>query len=248
MTPGPRLYPRRFGQVLLRNPSIAEYEVALLDPESGSRILEIGGGEGFLTSRILEREVKLDCIEPDGKFAEAIRARFSEKVEDGSLKVIKENFLTLEPSHYYGIIGNIPYHISSQIVFRLSSFTFEKCILMVQKDFAERMVAKPRDKEYSRLSVNCAFRYHVKLRRKVSRHNFYPVPKVDSAIVEITPSRQKWDITEEELDSILVRLFSNRRKKVGSVIPECPQELRDKRPEQLSIEEFISVARSLSGH
>lgn len=248
MTQGRKYYSKRFGQVMLRNPGIASFEVRLLDLTPGMSVLEIGGGQGILTGRILESGVNLVCVEPDGKFAESLRIRFREYVASGKLKVLKEDFLQMDSGEYDRIIGNIPYHISSQILFRLSDFTFTRCVLMVQREFAERMVAEPGSGVYGRLSVNCAFRFTVHIKRKVGKNNFTPVPEVDSAIVELTPRDIREDIDPEILDNVLVKLFSNRRKKVGTVIKECPDEFKDKRPEELSLDDFISVARFLFHH
>lgn len=243
-----RLFPKRFGQVLLINTGIAEFEVRALDVYPGCRILEIGGGEGVLTELLLEKDVILDCVEPDGKFAQFLTERFQKYKEVGRFRVIKRSFLDMEPSKYDRIIGNIPYHISSEIIFKLSDYRFEKAILMVQKDFAERMVALPGDSNYSRLSVNCSYRFETRMLKTVDRSNFSPVPKVDSAVVQLSPRKIKIGIDPVLLDRVLVKLFSNRRKKVGTVIKECPENFKDKRPEELTLDEFISVAKSLNPH
>lgn len=239
-----KLFPKRFGQVLLKNHKIAEFEVEALKLSPGMSVLEIGPGEGFLTDHLLTKGIRLTCVEPDGKFVEFLESRFSSNVESGDLKILKENFLDLKAEAYDRIIGNIPYHISSKVVFRLWDFEFTSCVLMVQKDFAERMAAKPGTGQYSRLSVNCAFRYDVQLLRTVGKDNFNPVPKVDSAVVQISKKKESYEIKAEELDEVLVKLFSNRRKKIGSVIKNCPESLKDKRPEELSLEDFIAVSQS----
>ncbi len=244
--PSRKLFTKRFGQVLLANPAIAEFEVRELDVFPGAKVLEIGGGEGALTELLLEKDVLLDCIEPDGKFAQFLNERFRKYVEAGTLRVVKENFLNLPPGKYDRIIGNIPYHISSGILFKLPEFEFHHAILMVQKDFAERMIALPGEKEYSRLSVNCHFEYESKIIRIVDRSDFSPVPKVDSAVVRLVPKKVDLGVEKDVLDNLLIKLFSNRRKKVGTVVKECPEALKDKRPEELTPDDFISVAKCLN--
>lgn len=241
-----RLFSKRFGQVLLKNVSIAEFEVRSLDVFPDCRVLEIGGGEGVLTELLLEKDVNLDCVEPDGRFVEFLSQRFSKYLEIGRLRIIKRSFLDIEPGKYDRIIGNIPYHISSDIIFSLSRFEFEHAVLMVQKDFAERMIALPGQEGYSRLSVNCSYRFDTKIVRIVSRDDFNPVPKVDSAVIILKPKRVELGIEPKLLDDILVKLFSNRRKMVGTVIKECPEGLKEKRPGELTLDDFISVAKSLN--
>lgn len=241
-----KLFSKRFGQVLLANPAIAEFEIHELDVFPGARVLEIGGGEGALTELLLERDVQLDCVEPDGRFAELLLSRFQRYSNAGMFNVIRKSFLDMQPGEYDRIIGNIPYHISSGIVFMLPEYRFHHAILMVQKDFAERMVAAPGEEEYSRLSVNCFFQFETRILKIVGRENFTPVPKVDSAVIKLTPKNINPGVEKEVLDDLLVRLFSNRRKKVGTVVKECPEALKDKRPEELTPGDFISVAKSLN--
>lgn len=241
------LYNRRFGQVLLTNRQIAEFEVEALNLSPGENVIEIGPGKGALTEIILRHGVNITCIEPDHRFVEFISSRFKEYTENGKLNMVKGNFLEQEiKGGGVKIIGNIPYHISSSIVFRLSEIEFDLAVLMVQKDFALRMIAEPGSAQYSRLSVNCAYWFDVELLKVVGKENFEPEPKVDSAVITLKRKEIESDVDPHELDIVLKTLFSKRRKKVGTVYKNCPSDFKDKRPEELTLHEFISLTKSLS--
>ncbi|WP_075057506.1 hypothetical protein [Thermogymnomonas acidicola] len=161
---------------------------------------------------------------------------------------MKQDFLEFQAGgEYDGIIGNIPYHITSQIVFRLPEFRFRRAVIMVQREFAERMVAAPGSRDYSRLSVSVALRFNARIEKIVARKYFRPVPKVDSAIVSLQPRETPVDMAAVE--KVIQRAFSMRRKKLGGNIFEggCPQEYAELRPDQISPEAFLDLASRLTG-
>lgn len=242
-----RLYSRKYGQVLLKNPRVARFEVSALGLDPGARILEIGAGPGTITSLLLESGYEVTAIEPDHRFVEDLTERFRNEIRRGVLKVIKQNFLEMEPTSYDGIIGNVPYQISSEVVFRLGKYQFSRAILMLQREFCRRMVASPGSKEYSRLSVNSQLRFDVRIIANVSRRSFSPVPEVDSSVIEMIP-RHIYD--EEQIsnaDNLFRLLFANRRKKISSVIRGIEEKIGEKRVGELSPEELMKLAVTWSG-
>lgn len=243
MSPGSRgLYTKKYGQVLLRNPRVANFEVEALKLPPGSKVLEIGPGKGFLTGILLAKGFLVEAIEPDHRFAEELSAIFSQYVQSGALTIKKASFLEISGGDYDGIIGNVPYHISSQIVFHLGNFTFRRAILMLQREFCVRLAAGKGSADYSRLSVNAQLRFHVRIIARVSRNSFSPVPDVDSAVVELMPRGAYSEDQVLKADGVFRVLFSNRRKKLSSSIRGLPEEIGNKRVSDLSPEELMEIA------
>ncbi|WP_010901706.1 16S rRNA (adenine(1518)-N(6)/adenine(1519)-N(6))-dimethyltransferase RsmA [Thermoplasma acidophilum] len=228
-------YSKRMGQVFLQSRRIAEYEVDLLG-EPGT-VLEIGPGHGVLTKILVERGFKITAVEKD-------RYIFGElqSLRAANLNLINMDFLDMAPGSYDYIIGNIPYSISSPIVFKLYEFEFRRSVIMVQKEFAEK-IAFPDD--MSRLYVNAHVRYNVELKRYVSRKNFNPQPEVDSAILVLEKKKYEEPYPLEFLDGVLVQMFSKKRKKLSNIFDICPEDLADKRPSNLTVSEILGLARLL---
>ncbi len=226
-------FSKKYGQVFLRNLNIARKEIELLDLLKGENVLEIGPGHGILTSLLMEHDVNLTVIEPDHRFYNELTSRFS----GPNFNAIKESFLNIKPGYYDKIIGNIPYNISSKIIFKLYDFDFKIAVLMVQKEFADRLVANPGNKNYSRLSASAKLRFDINKIMDVSRRNFSPVPEIDSSI--ITLKKNNKDIICNP-DDIIKIAFSMRRKKISSIF-NYKGPLGDKRPEELSPEDFIDL-------
>ena len=235
------LYPKKYGQVLLKNRSVALQEVNLLGDISGKTILEIGPGSGTITEILLEKGGLVTAVESDHRFYEVLLMKFDSYIRTESLKLLKGDFLDLTGGNYDFIMGNIPYHISSPILFSLEKFNFAKSVIMVQLEFARRMVARPGTKEYSRLSISTALRYTAKIEKVVKRGSFYPVPAVDSAIVSLEPGNAKWEFPEELTNRILTNIFSQRRKKLKNIIKNLPEDLQDKRADILTLEDLRRI-------
>lgn len=188
----------------------------------------------------------MTAVEADHNMYDEIRWKFQKFVESGQLVPVKQDFLEFQAGgEYDGIIGNIPYHITSQIVFRLPEFRFRRAVIMVQREFAERMVAAPGSRDYSRLSVSVALRFNARIEKIVARKYFRPVPKVDSAIVSLQPRETPVDMAAVE--KVIQRAFSMRRKKLGNIFEGCPQEYAELRPDQISPEAFLDLASRLTG-
>jgi len=231
-------FPKKFGQVFLRDKNIAAKEIRLLAIKDGDDVLEIGPGDGILTDILLSYPVKLTAVEPDHRFYESLAIKYAEYIDTGKFRILKESFLDIQPANYSHIIGNIPYNISSQILFHLLDFNFESAVMMVQKEFALRLVAKPGTKDYSRLSVNAGLRSNIKIISSVNRQVFSPVPGVDSSIIEIR--KKPYDIDIKNFDAFLIKIFTMRRKKLSTIL-NYNGPFSEKRPGELTIDQLIMV-------
>ncbi|MGC8609266.1 MAG: 16S rRNA (adenine(1518)-N(6)/adenine(1519)-N(6))-dimethyltransferase RsmA [Thermoplasmata archaeon] len=228
----------RTGQVFLKNTRIAEYEVDLLDPLSGESILEIGPGEGVITGILANYDIRLTAVEKDRD----ISTELSEKFRSDKISIVNRDILEFPTGSYDGIIGNIPYYISSPILFRLYDFDFRRAVLMVQKEFADKLVT---ESDISRLYVNANVRFEIKISRYVSNTNFYPVPKVDSAIIYLKRKKYDYPFTTDFLDEILIKMFSKKRKMISNIFDDYPKDFSNRRPSDLSFTEIVDLARYL---
>ena len=231
-------FSKKYGQVFLNDKNIAAKEVRLLGVNPHDHVLEIGPGNGILTDILINLPIELTAIEPDHRFYENLSIKYSEQRRSGKFHIIKENFLDTKPSYYNHIIGNIPYNISSPILFKILDFDFDSSILMVQKEFALRLVAKPGTKDYSRLTINAAVRSNINILFNVTRKVFLPVPGVDSAVISIV--KKPFNVDIQNFDKFLVKIFSMRRKKLSTIL-NYNGPFNEKRPGELDINQLLMV-------
>jgi 16S rRNA (adenine1518-N6/adenine1519-N6)-dimethyltransferase len=231
--------------------SVADREVEHLGIMPGDVVLEVGPGLGILTERVLASAKTTVCIELDAAVAAYIRARFGEGVE-----LIQGDALEVELPRFDRFISNIPYSISSPLIFRILGQDFRKAVIMVQKEFADRMAAEAGSDDYSRLSVNTYYRARCELLDHVPRSKFWPQPEVDSTVVSLEPRPPPFKVLNERFFLHLVTLlFQHRRKKIGTVlkmtgqankasIPSLPYV--EQRVEELSPEMIGELADAIS--
>lgn len=205
---------KSLGQHFLEDRNILALEARLADPK-GKTVIEIGGGDGRLTREILAlKPARLIVVEKDPRFASLLREKFA-GAPGGAVSVAEADFLEFEPPQFDVAVGNIPYYISSDIVFHLAGMKFEKAVLMVQKEFASKMAAKPGDRNYGRLSVTSQLAFDIKLERTVLRHLFRPVPEVDSAIVVLRPTGVRLTQFQE---NVIRAIFQHKNKTVRNAL------------------------------
>ncbi len=234
---------RRLGQCFLQDFNILRFEAKLASVK-GKRVLEIGAGDGRLTKTILEQNpARVFAVEKDPKFASVLK-----QIADERLEVIEGDILEVEIPSVDVIVGNLPYYISSDIIFLLKELEFENAVLMVQKEFAQKMAAKPGDRNYGRLSVTSQIHFRVSLQKTVPARLFRPVPKVDSAIITLLPTKASID----EFDEDIIRyLFQHKNKTVKNALLDSKHFSRDelqlgdfsrKRAKDLTKEECLEIA------
>ncbi len=220
---------KRFGQNFLKNPGVLDFIVNSLP--SCSSVLEIGAGDGRLTKKLAKKFDKVFAVELDRDMCNLLK-----KIEN--ITLLCSDFLKLKPFKVDCIVGNVPYYISSKILFRLIDWDFKNAVLMFQKEFIDKMVSNPGSSNYGRLSITSSYYFSVKKLMNVSRNNFYPVPKVDSAIVSIEKKREKQD---KDFDDFIRKLFSLKNKKIKNVLNIQIPEYSEKRARHLNLEQVIDL-------
>ena len=195
------------------------------DIKPSDTVLEVGPGTGNLTMRILEKAKKCIAIEQDPRMAAELTKRVQGKPEAKRLEVVLGDVCKLDKLPYFDIcISNTPYQISSPLLFRLLSAQPlpRTCILMFQREFAQRCVAQPGDSLYCRLSVNAQMYAKCTHLIKVGKNNFRPPPNVESSVIRIAPYSPPPPVPFSEFDGLLRILFNRKNKTVRASFSTKP--------------------------
>lgn len=244
---------KSFGQHFLINQNAAQQIVDALDMDLGiSNVLEIGPGKGVLTQYLLEKDISLKVVEADRDMVAHLNNEFPQLSDD----IIFLDFLKLKLSRVFDekpflLIGNYPYNISSQIIFKMLKYKelIPQMVGMFQREVAERIVAPHGSKTYGVISVLVQAFYTGKVILKVSPGSFSPPPKVQSAVIKLERKENQELGCDERLFRRVVKAGFNQRRKMlrnslKSLItnPEIfENKLFNQRPEQLSLEHFIEL-------
>ncbi|PIA52816.1 hypothetical protein AQUCO_01000587v1 [Aquilegia coerulea] len=206
------------GQHILTNPRVLDAIVRKANIKPTDTILEIGPGTGNLTLKLLEAAEKVVAIEIDKRMIEILNNRVVECGFEDRITVICKDALKTEFPHFDLIVANIPYGISSPLIAKIVSgvYSFRSATLLLQKEFAHRLLAKPGDSEYNRLAVNVKLVADVEFIMDVSKRDFVPCPKVDSSVVKIHPKSQVPDINMKEWRAFTLTCFSKKNKTLGA--------------------------------
>ena len=183
-----------------------------------THVLEIGGGTGALTDRLLDIADRVTVIEQDRTLSSFLSREFSAAVETDRLSVVEGDALEVDLPSFTASVSNLPYGISSEVTFRLLP-TGHPLVLMFQKEFAERMAAPPGADEYGRLSVTAGHYADVEIVEAVPKEAFSPPPAVRSAVVRVTPRAPDYTVPNDEAFMAIVRaVFTQRRKTMRNAI------------------------------
>lgn len=248
---------KRFGQNFLIDASIIAQIIAEIAPRHPDRLIEIGPGLGALTRPLLPILNHLHAIEIDRDIVERLRLEFNpEQLTIHAADALKFDFSTL--GDQLRIIGNLPYNISTPLLFHLSQFSEQILDMhfMLQKEVVDRMVAVPATPDYSRFSVMLQYRFDMEHVFNVPASAFRPAPKVESAIVRMNPrSRSQLTVLDDALFAKIVSTaFSQRRKTLRNTLKHyLTQQDFDTldidsglRAENLAVERFIAIANFLT--
>ncbi|MEK6650241.1 MAG: 16S rRNA (adenine(1518)-N(6)/adenine(1519)-N(6))-dimethyltransferase RsmA [Bacteroidota bacterium] len=244
---------KHLGQNFLQDDNIIRKIVASLDLHPDDAVVEIGPGPGALT-RILAEACRLTAIEVDHRAVEQLRERFGERVDvrEADVLTVDAQALAAERGGPIRVVGNIPYYITSEILFWVldQRDAVRDATLMMQEEVADRLVAVPRTKAYGILSV---FVQHYAVPRRlfgVSRNCFYPKPDVDSTVVRLDLRRDAPAVDDALFRTVVRGTFGKRRKTIRNglayvgiakdIIAELGS-VADQRPEELTPEEFVRL-------
>ncbi len=229
------------GQNFLTDGRVADRHIGYADIREGDRVLEVGPGLGILTERILEKPCSLACIELDDILAQYISETYGDR-----LTLIRGDAVKVPFPEFDVFVSNLPYSVSTPIIFKLLEHSFRTGVVMVQKEFADRMVADVGSPDYSRLTVNLFYRADCEVMETVPASRFNPRPKVDSALVKITPRKAPFEVVDEKMFFKVTEVaFNHRRKKIGTSlkaarlirsnneIPFADERIEDLRPEEI---------------
>lgn len=200
----------KLGQVFLIDHNIARKIVDSADLQPDDTVVEIGPGWGILTGYLIEKVKNLIAIEIDKKMCEYLQNKFKDKITIINSDFLKFNIKKIKSIKY---VSNLPYYISSPILEKvLPARNWKSAIFMLQKEFAERVIAETNSKNYSPLSIFAQFYSEPKILFKVSRNCFRPIPEVDSVVVRFYPKRKKSIIDKEKFFTMVKSVFKYRRK------------------------------------
>jgi len=245
---------KRFGQHFLADPAVIDAIVAAIDPRPGETLVEIGPGLGAMTNPLVERSGRLTVVELDRDLAARLRRRAELQVIESDVLRVDFGALAREAGARLRVVGNLPYNISTPILFHLlpAAAAIADQHFMLQKEVVQRMAAEPGGKEYGRLSVMLQWRYEIEPLLDVPPESFDPPPRVDSAVLRMTPLPRRDDVDPTLLREIVTVGFSQRRKLLRHTVGRWldarganqPFDLQ-RRAEEVPVEEWIALAAAI---
>lgn len=254
MLPAPR---KRFGQHFLIDQQIIERILLSVAPDASDHLIEIGPGQGALTFALLKKIPHLEAIEIDRDLINYLKTKTKHL---GNLVIYAEDVLTTDfaalkkDERLLKIIGNLPYNISTPLIFHLLSFApiIKSMFFMVQKEVGKRIAAKPDSVEYGRLSVMVQYYCHTEILFDVSPQAFAPPPQVHSCVIQLTPHQPLPYVAKNEalFREIVKQAFNQKRKTLRNSLKNFISDSdwthlalsSHLRPENLSVSDFVELA------
>ncbi|MFN7094931.1 MAG: 16S rRNA (adenine(1518)-N(6)/adenine(1519)-N(6))-dimethyltransferase RsmA [Burkholderiales bacterium] len=242
---------KRFGQNFLQDQYIINEIIRLINPQADEFILEIGPGLAALTKPLLEQVKQLHVVEIDRDIIHYLSHQFGANLIIHAGDALKFDYSFA--GRTLRVIGNLPYNISTPLLFHLAEFSnIQDMHFMLQKEVVERICASPNSSDYGRLSIMLQYKFYCTKLLEVSKKCFEPQPKVESAIVRLKPRpKAEWEqVKAKRLNQIVTAAFSQRRKTISNSLKNLlTKETLDllnidakKRAENLSVAEYLSLA------
>lgn len=253
-------FKKKYGQNFLNNDGILNSILKLVNVKSDEEIVEVGPGAGALTKKLVTKNVPVTCFEID----ESLK-KFLDKIDNNNLNIFYKDFLEIKLCDYFKnsdklyFIANIPYYITTPIITKFIDEKFiPKCmILMVQNEVALRLSSKPHSSEYGAITVILNYFFDIDYKFLVERNNFYPIPNVDSAIIELSKKDKILDLKNyDTFLKIVYDAFKHKRKNLRNnlknydlvnieiILNKYGMNLQN-RAEDISYEIFVEIANIL---
>lgn len=248
---------KRFGQNFLHDEGVIHQIVRAIDPQPQDKLIEIGPGMSALTLPLIQAVQHLQVIEIDRDLVQYLQKRYSAE----QLSILSADVLTVDFSQFgpgLRIVGNLPYNISSPLLFHLMQFADQVIDqhFMLQKEVIERMVAKPGDSLYGRLSIMLQARYRMQKLFDVAPEAFDPAPKVTSAVVRMRPLKADRPQAKNAavFEKVVAQAFSQRRKMLRRTLAQWAQHIDweqvgidpTDRAEHISLQQYIALSDALT--
>ncbi|WP_374351752.1 16S rRNA (adenine(1518)-N(6)/adenine(1519)-N(6))-dimethyltransferase RsmA [Chitinimonas sp.] len=254
---------KRFGQNFLQDQGVIGDIITCIAPQAADAMVEIGPGLAALTAPLLDKLDQLHVVEIDRDIVSRLSGRFA----PGKLHIHNADALTfdfgalaaqLAPGGKIRLVGNLPYNISTPLLFHLASFAaqIEDCHFMLQNEVVLRMVAEPGCADYGRLGVMLQYHFHMEKLLDVPPDAFYPPPKVDSAIVRMIPRPFELAVHSlGALEQLVAQAFAQRRKTLRNNLKGVARDddldalgiSANARPENVSTLDYVRLANRLAG-
>lgn len=246
---------KRFGQNFLQDQVIIHKIIECINPQKDIKIVEIGPGLAALTEPLINKVGHIDVVELDRDIITHLTKKFTaEQITIHNGDALKADFsFNNTPIR---VVGNLPYNISTPILFYLSQFSnIKNMVFMLQKEVVERICAKPNSSDYGKLTIMLQYKFKCRYLLDVPPESFYPAPKVDSAIVSLTP-RTDYDfsqVNEEQLNIVVSKAFNQRRKTISNSLKGLitTEQLTNigidlkSRAENVTIEQYIQLSNCI---
>lgn len=252
-------FKKSLGQNFLIDNNIINKIINSINPDKEDLIIEIGPGAGALTKKLVKKECDVICFEIDKRLENTLN-----EINADNLKIYYEDFLKIDINNYIQkkykrifFIGNLPYYITTAIINKIvaESNPYE-IVIMIQKEVAQRFMAKPNSREYGSISVFLQYNFEISKICDVSKNSFKPVPKVDSMVIKLKKNKKAEAKNEEKFYKLIKDSFSQKRKnlrnnlknydleKIQEVLNKFGKDLT-KRAEEITLEEFIKISNHL---
>lgn len=210
---------KKLGQNFLKNFKYVELEVQEAEIKADETVLEIGPGSGILTEELLKKAKNVVAVELDKRMVVFLKEKFASELNEKKLELINADILTLHEKkqipQFDKCVSNIPYQISSSIIELLAEYQ-KPAVLIIQKEFADRLVANAGERDYSRLTILANYHFTPIFLHTVPKTAFSPKPKVDSAIVKLIPRNKKPEVKNEKFFFEFTKaLFIHRNQNVA---------------------------------
>ena len=249
---------KRFGQNFLTDQQVVFDIIQTIAPSRADAMVEIGPGLGAMTRLLLDHLDQLHVVELDRDLVTRLHQSFDPKkllIHSGDALKFDFGALPVPDGQKLRVVGNLPYNISSPLLFHLAQFTslIQDQHFMLQKEVVERMVAPPGGKSYGRLSVMLQWRYAMELRFIVPPTAFDPPPRVESAIVRMVPLAAPLACAQQALEAVVLKAFSQRRKVIRNCLAGMFTEADlidtgidpQTRPETVALAQYVALANRL---